>query len=125
MSPNCLEDVILDGVTNNGAGTVASTWQWRLWLEGWPVPPRPRSPPKFQLVDMPKLADRLALVGTVWRICQLLRGEIAPHWPPVRGAEEVYAHLENSISRFEPRLGARLGLVLRQQEKSASRMSRL
>jgi len=125
MSRSCVEDVMLDALTKIRVATVASTWQWRLWVDGWPVPPCPRSLPQFQLVDMPRLADRLALVCTVWRICRLLRGEIAPHWPPVRVAEEEYAQLENSISRFEPRLADRLGLVLRQRGKSASRMSRL
>jgi len=115
MSPNCLEDIVLDAVTNDRTGAVASIWQWRLWTAGWPVTPRPRFQPQFQLAKVPRLADRLALVSTVWRICQLLRGEIAPRWPPVRVAAEIYAQLENNILRFEPRLVARLGLVLRQQ----------
>lgn len=119
MFQDCLEDVVLDAVTKDQAGIVASTWQWRLWVDGWPVPPWPRSPSQFQLVDMPRLADRLALVGTVWRTCQLLRGEIAPRWPPVRVAEEPYGRLETSLLRFGPRLAARLKLVLRQEGMNA------
>jgi len=112
-SRSCLEDVVLDVVTKDQAGTIASTWQWRLWVDGWPVPSSPRAPPQFQLADMPRLADRLALVGTVWRICQLLRGEFVPHWPPIRLEEVAYAQMENCIQRFEPSLVARLSLVLR------------
>jgi len=113
VSESCLEDVLLDAVTRDKTAAAASTWQWRLWMAGWPLSPSARSKPQFQLADMRWLPDRLALVGTIWRLCQLLRGETLLPWPPVRLAEEVYASLEDTIWRCWPSVVARWAEVFR------------
>lgn len=107
----CLEDLILNSIANDAVRDVPSTWQWRLWVGGWPIPPSPRSESRFQLADMPMLGDRLALVGAVRMICQLLRGIMPPVWPPICVSAKAYAALRQEVDTFEPTMTPRLPCV--------------
>jgi hypothetical protein len=84
--PRTREDLVLRAL-------VARTWlghaysaawslgQWRLWSEGWPVPPCVRSKASMKDWMQARQGDRLGLMCTAIHIASSLERPRAPAWP--------------------------------------------
>jgi len=74
--------------------------QWRLWVEGWPVPAGPMFP--VQRHTMPvRQPDRLALMAATHRVCLGLQGA-EPRWPPLPVRLRTLAWLRTRLHQLEP-----------------------
>ena len=115
FSRTCLEDAILGVLTRDGRhgapSRAVSLGQWRLWTEDWPTSPRPRGLSSFQLRNMARQVDLLALVGTVWRVCAVLTGNESATWPPLPISERLHFALQRHLQQSWPGLLPRVQQV--------------
>ena len=113
LSSACLHDQVLLLLTE-GEGAVRSfaLANWRLWLEGWPLPSHPHGSPCHQLSLMPSQTDRLAILAATWRIWCALVGAGHGSWPALPMDAEAFRHFQSTIRETWPHLDSRLPFVL-------------
>lgn len=75
--------------------------QWRLWLEGWPVPAGPLYPPQRRTMPA-REPDRLAVMGTTHRVCLCLQTGVIPDWPPLHVRSRTLAWLKGCLDHLNP-----------------------
>lgn len=83
--------------------------QWRLCVEGWPVPAWPLYP--FQRQTMPaRQPDRLALIETTHRVCLCLQFGLEPSWPPLGVRFRTLTRLQGRLHQLKPTWSERISL---------------
>lgn len=70
--------------------------QWRLWVEGWPVPAGPLYPAQRRAMPA-RQSDRLAVWATTHRVCLGLQTGVAPNWPPLHIRSRTLARLRGHL----------------------------
>jgi hypothetical protein len=113
LSSTCLQDQVLLLLTE-GEGAVRSLAlaNWRLWLEGWPLPSHPHGTPCYQLSLMPSQTDRLAILAATWRIWGALLRADWGSWPALPMDAEAFCRFQSALHKTWPHLESRLPFVL-------------
>jgi hypothetical protein len=111
--PDSLQDQILLALTEReGAAQLLALAQWRLWLEGWPLPSGPQAMHFHQLGLMPSQTDRLAVVATTWKVWCCLTGVENSTWSALPiGCDAIYS-LKSKLQKNWPDTVVRLPSVL-------------
>jgi hypothetical protein len=123
LSPNCLQDQILRSLTlEDEAGCTLALSDWRLWLEGWPVPAHPHGGSSYQVGSMSSQTDRLAIVATTWKVWTLLVGGRSCLWPALPISYQAFCHLKGILHEIWPRSASRLPLALVADEPASKRL---
>jgi hypothetical protein len=113
FSSTRLQDQVLLLLTE-GEGAVRSfaLANWRLWLEGWPLPSHPHGSPYCQLSLMPSQTDRLAILAATWRIWVGLLDTGENSWPALPIDAEAFCHFRSTLHETWPHLDRRLPFVI-------------
>jgi hypothetical protein len=75
--------------------------QWRLWVEGWPLPAGPLFPLRRQTMPT-RQPDRLAAIETTHRVCLCLQSGVEPNWPPLVVRRRTLTWLHGRLHQLRP-----------------------